>query len=122
ERAGTPLSKPQKQQAIMQMLNEGSSDQKMHSISLLAIYARALLADPKASDDAKKAAGSFAESVARLVADKSPAVSLWAKYSLVPLYAPAQKAGIINQLSSDEWWVSRLLALTATPGLPPDVG
>jgi len=124
ERSGAPMESESLQRRIADTLAEGTPEQKVRTLDLVAAYAAALAGEGDA-EGAQAAAQSFREFVRRATGDADPNVRAWAAYRHASLVAPPDRAAATERLAGDEHWVSRVLAAALAheigPGAAADV-
>lgn len=114
-REANPLT-AQNQQEIQQVLAGGSGEMKIRTISLVATYARALLAD---KDSKVQARGKqIIASLNDMGSDPSPSVATWALYEGAIAQPANQREAILKQMIASDYWPQRLMAASLALGIP----
>src|SRR5262249_22600491 len=97
-------------------LASGSGDMKIRTVSLVATYARALLAnaDPKMQDRGKQIVSSLND----MGGDPSPSVAAWALYESAIARPADQRPATLKQMIHSDYWAQRLLGTSLALGIP----
>ena len=114
-REANPLN-AQNEAQIQQVLAAGSGDMKIRTVSLVATYAKALLAN---SDAQMQTRGKqIISSLSDMSGDPSPSVAAWAQYESAMARPADQRPAILKQMVQSDYWATRMLGASLAMGIP----
>lgn len=120
ERAPSPISQPEQQQAQLQLLNSPDPAVRMCTAELFATYASLLSAQKNVPEVQKQAAAKLIDALDPLTNDKTLQVRVWASYLMATLSAPDKRPQRIAKMVSDPQWEMRVSGLAAATILPAE--
>jgi hypothetical protein len=114
ERTGTPLNE-QSRQKLVQSLTNGSPEEKVRTIGLLATFVRGLSVEG-ADADSKAAAAQFRDLVRRCSRDPDAGVRAWADYMSALIGSIDDRGPIVERLITGDWMQQMFAVLVVQTG------
>jgi hypothetical protein len=115
ERSPTPIGTPEARASLADRLEADDGGVRIRTLEVMGTYVVIL----RKSDDAnqKTIADDFAEAIRKAQNDKKPAVRAWARYLRAFTSSGAGQANVIDAMSRDSDWMTRLWSALAAPVL-----
>src|SRR5438477_11839688 len=109
DRGARPISMPDQQQKIFDLLSSGTAAEKIHALSFLA-KCYVLLSGPQATKDMLANAKQFHNELKGMTEDASPAVRAWARYVNAVILPQDQMIIELQRMAADSYWPLRMIA------------